>query len=550
MERNKIRVAAVRQAERLAGQYDLSGKLFNVGEVKIMPDGQVKSVEGLQRAADAKARREAEKKENEERKKTADETKKALKEGKLPPSITETPGINPQRLGLVQGLETVANATNGPRISNKQKLKQELLNPRVIPPKPIIPEGYSLPEGEENYVALWDITDEEIKKRLAMAKAKAANERKALRKKQKEEKKFNRAMKVLRKQAANKGVVFNPEEAKRTILGENSDTASLKDSDSSSASCSDSDSDSDSDSASDNENEVSVKKFNKANKSTSSSGKAPITSSDSNSMKRKRSTDDVDEEPEAKKAKSKNGDPSVSAKEREKARKQKLREALDPEFLEKRLKKEKQKVVNEQKRIDKLAAKQAGELYTSKKPAKMRKRAREPEEPKGASKIVDAEALPVEAAEIVEPESKKRKKSKSVEEEVAPAKAAHEVEPEKKKYKKKKNAAIEQSASAVEVVQEKKKHKKQNFEVIEAATNQAVVGENWNIEALTGDEARKQKYLRLLGAGKSAGESTKTQKSSKKDTDITKVQTDLELQYESSMKKKHDGGSKRRGLGA
>jgi len=67
---------------------------------------------------------------------------------------------------------------------------------------------------------------------------------------------------------------------------------------------------------------------------------------------------------------------------------------------------------------------------------------------------------------------------------------------------------------------------------------------------LAGDEARKQKFLRLLGAGKAKGGEPKQTTSNKIITDISRVQNDLEKQYEAGMKLKHNGGSKRRGLGA
>src|ERR1700712_2074973 len=54
LERQKIRFEAVRQAERLAAIHDPTGKSFNVGEVVVMPDGQVKSKEAIERAAETK----------------------------------------------------------------------------------------------------------------------------------------------------------------------------------------------------------------------------------------------------------------------------------------------------------------------------------------------------------------------------------------------------------------------------------------------------------------------------------------------------------------
>lgn len=77
--------------------------------------------------------------------------------------------------------------------------------------------------------------------------------------------------------------------------------------------------------------------------------------------------------------------------------------------------------------------------------------------------------------------------------------------------------------------------------------------EQWNPDALTGDAARKSKFLRLLGAGKNAGvdASAKPARSSGgASTDIQKVQSELERQFEAGIRMKHGGHSKRMGLGA
>lgn len=77
--------------------------------------------------------------------------------------------------------------------------------------------------------------------------------------------------------------------------------------------------------------------------------------------------------------------------------------------------------------------------------------------------------------------------------------------------------------------------------------------EQWNPDALSGDAARKSKFLRLLGAGKSAGSdaSTKPARSSGgASTDIQRVESELERQFEAGIRMKHGGQSKRMGLGA
>lgn len=77
--------------------------------------------------------------------------------------------------------------------------------------------------------------------------------------------------------------------------------------------------------------------------------------------------------------------------------------------------------------------------------------------------------------------------------------------------------------------------------------------DQWNPDALSGDATRKNKFLRLLGAGK-AGLDTKvnSERSNKQatDKDIRRVESELERQFEAGVRMKHDGQGKRRGLGA
>jgi len=77
--------------------------------------------------------------------------------------------------------------------------------------------------------------------------------------------------------------------------------------------------------------------------------------------------------------------------------------------------------------------------------------------------------------------------------------------------------------------------------------------EQWNPDALSGDAARKSKFLRLLGAGKNAGAaaSAKPARSTgRAGNDIEKVQSELERQFEAGIRLKHGGHTKRMGLGA
>lgn len=81
----------------------------------------------------------------------------------------------------------------------------------------------------------------------------------------------------------------------------------------------------------------------------------------------------------------------------------------------------------------------------------------------------------------------------------------------------------------------------------------AASAEQWNPDALSGDAARKSKFLRLLGAGKNggaAGSAKPTRSSGAASNDIEKVQSELERQFEAGIRLKHGGHSKRMGLGA
>ncbi|KAH8588412.1 small acidic protein family-domain-containing protein [Bisporella sp. PMI_857] len=583
IERNKIRHAAVRQAENLAGKHDLSGKLFNVGEVIIMPDGQVKSVEALQRIAGLKTQRAAERKAREERKAAAELAGKSIKQGKLPLTSTTTSttleGVNPQRQDLIESLKSMANPAHHPRISNRQRRKQELLNPRIAPPKPFLPEGYFLPKGEENFIALWDITDEEIQKRLYDAKKRKERERKALRDEQQVQKRFNKAMKALRKEAARKGVLFDPEEAKRKVLGEEerkklADESSHSDSGSSSDSISKSSSNSHSDSDSELKSESSSPPQSKPD-SSSGSDSEDVDQRRSKKQKRSDEIDTVDlptkkmrlvtvEPASAGRANGKTGS--------SKSKQEILRELLDPNYIENRVKKEQQRVVREQKRKEKLAAK-AEKQYVGSKPSNMRKRARDDADlVKDIAVDLESDVL---AGASNEPRKKKQKKNDAVDKDYTVASTFDSAEPEKKKHKKvqiEERSAVTENAEPANKKSKKKakieRHmysetpdnaeleqnmfkKKSTLEMQESAsTSHNTVGEQWNTQALIGDEARKAKFLRLLGARKTGDDSSKKHKSSKKVIDILKVQSDLERQYEAGIKLKHDGGSKRRGLGS
>lgn len=152
---------------------------------------------------------------------------------------------------------------------------------------------------------------------------------------------------------------------------------------------------------------------------------------------------------------------------------------------------------------------------------------------KKAEKRLDKTAKATEEVQDSETSSKKRKRSKD-EEEVGPSENGKPQKAHKKKR-------AEEPAPPSE---------KQPEKLAVASSKHTSGAEQWNPEALSGDAARREKFLRLLGAGK-AGVLPSSQHKSHTDTaSISKVQSELERQYEAGMKHKHDGGSKRRGLGA
>jgi hypothetical protein len=579
MERNKIHLEAVKQAERLAAIHDKSGKLFNVGEVVVMEDGQVKNVERLKRQAEVKAWKDAERAAREAHKKAQD----AFKTGyDVTGPIID--GVNPARQSFIQNL---AKPEVPGRISNKQKKSQELHQPKYVPSKPVIPEGYSVPTGEVDYIALWDITDEDIMKRLNEAKFSKKREAKKLRKMQREQKVFNKAMKALRKLAVNRGEPFDPEKAKREILGEQDEqkvAGNIDDSISDIGSESDSDTSSDSDS--DSENEVNVDE--------------PATTLKSNSKKRKQSVSEGgEEEPKSKKAK--------------KAKKAKKSSSDDGNIAEinpvekVKLKKVKQgiKLLQNLDEIPQSAqsikttevAARGDKAHRSKK-----RRAEEEEATVVAATPVESvqavELVPksteivqnVESTEPSKKKSKKIKKTKTDEGVEAPqameATVGETSEPQKRTSKKKNSKTIETDepasgaqTSVVEISKSEKKKKKPKAEDGEVKTAPVVdaselegkkkkksrkseqevevpsqeptsVAMQWNPDALTGNAARQEKFLRLLGAKKSGAMVSRSDKSSKKFEDVAKIETDLERQYEAGIKHKHGGGNRHMGLGA
>ena len=189
-ERRRIWQEAVRQVQRLAAIHDPSGASFNVGPVVKLEDGTVISVETLRRReqrAQEKATAERLKTEN-----TIDEAPAVHSAGKDidQPSATAIPdsshsSTSEVKSGGLTRIDTANSPKSGKVLSKKQQKKRSCLEPRPPPQKPTIPENIQIPDGEENWLALWDLPDDQLERRVLREKKRKAAERKALRVKQK-----------------------------------------------------------------------------------------------------------------------------------------------------------------------------------------------------------------------------------------------------------------------------------------------------------------------------------------------------------------------------
>ena len=186
-ERRRIWQEAVRQAQRLAAVHDPSGVTFNVGPVVVQEDGTVISQDILRRRQERAQERAAMEQSKEGGFTNAAALTHEVRDGETTASISTNPpalrnGINPDRLAHIE-----AEVSQKPpsRLSKTQQKKRAALEPRPPPPKPTIPEGVSIPEGEENWLLLWDLPDDQLERRCLREKKRKAAERKALRVKQK-----------------------------------------------------------------------------------------------------------------------------------------------------------------------------------------------------------------------------------------------------------------------------------------------------------------------------------------------------------------------------
>ncbi|KAG4428884.1 hypothetical protein IFR05_015633 [Cadophora sp. M221] len=528
LERQSIWADAVKQAERLAAIHDPSGKMFNVGEIIILPGGIVKSKEGMRRAAEAKEQKE---REDEQRKAIENRYKDAERAAKLKAEEAQRAvdqGMPaPIEFPAKEALKRMKRPT---RISKKQLQRQEQLKPQPVPPRPVIPKGISLPEGEEDLLALWDITDAQITKRLADKKKEKARSRKQLIKIQQENKKLNKALKVRKREADNAGIIFDKEKARRDILegiAKSTDPKSESDSDSDSGSTSGSGSESDSESGGEEENENVEEVKPKAKK------RKPAPAPKLNLELIEKAAEIERSRKEKKQA--------AREKRRQERRKKAVEEAVKAPEETARLEAER---LNESETIqDAHAGKEAKEAKKSRRAAKEAKRlAKAMSEESSSRKRKRTEDVEVAGeGESKQGKSRKKKKSKSEAIEDEPVQDPHPVKKEKKGKE-----TSDERLGKVSAGREAKMKAGSNDEALSHGAEQ------WNPDALTGDAARKDKFLRLLGAGKGANKGGEKEKKNKKDAsvDIVKIQEELERQFQAGVKMKHDGGSKKRGLGA
>ena len=143
----------MQQVRELAALHDPTGEMFNIGPVILTEDGKVRSADGAKRWM-------------------VKQFKKRIANGEVVEDLRK-------RRESVVGHEVDQERVP---VNREAKVKGESKpNGLLQLPKPHIPDGLGIPKADEDWVALWDITDAEIETRLARAKRKAAAGRKALR---------------------------------------------------------------------------------------------------------------------------------------------------------------------------------------------------------------------------------------------------------------------------------------------------------------------------------------------------------------------------------
>ncbi|KAL8731729.1 MAG: hypothetical protein Q9166_003176 [cf. Caloplaca sp. 2 TL-2023] len=180
-ERRRIQSAAIKQVQQLAAVHDQSGAMFNIGPVMRRDDGSVVFAESVRRRQERNATKAdatttlgdstSGLPADRESLPTRNELEPTSSDSRLEAKLNVDPGR------MVQ-MEDLHSSKNQPRPGPAQPQKQPTLQP---PPKPVIPDGITLPDGEQDWLALWDLPNEKIERRILRAKKEKAAERKALR---------------------------------------------------------------------------------------------------------------------------------------------------------------------------------------------------------------------------------------------------------------------------------------------------------------------------------------------------------------------------------
>ena len=135
-------------------------------------------------------------------------------------------GVNPERLAnlgagtsLIEERKAKLEELQKKGMSKTQLKKQLSLLPKPVPLKPTLPEGIEIPleKGEENFLALWDLTDQQILDRLANKKRASITAKKAFKKKQQDEAKINKRLKNKKRHADKMGLEWDREAALKEI---------------------------------------------------------------------------------------------------------------------------------------------------------------------------------------------------------------------------------------------------------------------------------------------------------------------------------------------
>lgn len=187
-ERRKIWQEAIRQAQRLAAVHDPSGVTFNVGPVVRLEDGSVISQESWRRRQEKSAEKTI-KDEISQKTNVSTQSPSAAEEierGQSLGSFTDTSTLLHIEDDSNRLLQTEAqDAQLDKQPLSKTQLKKKLASePKPPPAKPTIPTNIAIPEGEDDWLALWDLSDDRLERRVVRAKKHKAAERKALRIKQ------------------------------------------------------------------------------------------------------------------------------------------------------------------------------------------------------------------------------------------------------------------------------------------------------------------------------------------------------------------------------